>query len=79
VKARGSCEGPGGNPALTIKVKHLALSPGGCFLLLFDPLIEAFSSDVPIFVALIAHAFVIANIWAFIRGMIGLPAMIAAV
>jgi hypothetical protein len=74
-----SCEGSGANPALTIEVKHFALSPKHCFLLLFDPLIGAFSLDVPIFVALIAHAFVIANTWAFIGGVISLPAMIAAV
>jgi hypothetical protein len=55
------------------------LSPGDCFFLLFDLLIEAFSSDVPIFAALIAHVFAIANTWAFVRGMISLPAMIAAV
>jgi hypothetical protein len=64
---------------LTIEVEHLALSPGDCFLLLFGPLIGAFLSDVPVFAALIAHAFAIANMWAFVRGMIGLPAMIAAV
>jgi hypothetical protein len=75
----GSTEGPGGNPVLTIEVEHLVLSPGHCFLLLFDPLIGAFLSDMPIFAALIAHVFVIANTWALIGGVIGLPAMIAAV
>jgi hypothetical protein len=47
---------------LTIEVEHLVLSPGGYFFLLFDPLIGAFLSDVPIFAALIAHAFTIANV-----------------
>ncbi len=70
---------PGGSFMSSILESDLAvsLSLGGhwLFLLLLDPLVGAFATDVPIFVALVTNASAIADVWAFFRGMFGLPPM----
>ncbi len=73
---------PGGSFPLSIPESDLAvsLSLGGhwLFLFLLDPFVGAFTTNVPIFVALVAHVSVIADAWAFFGGMFGLPPMVAA-
>ena len=58
----------------------MSLSLEGCwlFLLLLDPLVGAFATDVPIFAALVAYASAIVDAWACFGGVIGLPPMVAA-
>src|SRR5258708_23575269 len=72
---------PGGNFALSILESDLAVSlslEGRWLFLLFDPLVGAFTMDVPIFVALVADASAIVDVWACCGGMVGLPPMVAA-
>ena|SRR5713226_7342569 len=73
---------PGGSFTLSVPesdlVVSLSLEGHWLFLLLFDPLVGAFATDVPIFAALVADASVIADAWACGRGMVGLPPMVAA-
>ena len=57
----------------------LSLEGRWLFLLLFDPLIGAFATDVPVFVALVADVSAVADVWACGGGMVGLPPMVAAV
>jgi len=70
---------PGGSFPSSIPELDLAvsLSLGGhwLFLLLLDPFVGAFAMDVPVFVALVADASAIADMWAFFGGMFGLPPM----
>ncbi len=73
---------PGGSFASSIPESDLAVSLSleghWLFLLLFDPLVGAFATDVPIFVALVADASAIVDAWACCGGMVSLPPMVAA-
>ena len=64
---------PGGSFALSVLesdlVVLLSLGGGWLFLLLLDPFVGAFATNVPIFAALVADA------WAFFGGMFSLPPM----
>ena len=74
---------PGGSFASSVPESDLAvsLSLGGhwLFLLLLNPLVRAFTTDVPVFAALVADAPAVANAWACGGGVIGLPPVVAAV
>src|SRR5229473_6302164 len=74
---------PGGRFASSVPESDLAvsLSLGGrwLFLLLPNPLVRAFATDVPIFAALVTDASAVANAWACGGGVIGLPPVVAAV
>src|SRR5713226_9575369 len=74
---------PGGSFMSSILESDLAvsLSLGGhwLFLLLLDPLVGAFATDVPVFAALVADAPAVTNAWACGGGVIGLPPVVAAV
>src|SRR5258707_11764785 len=74
---------PGGSFASSVPESDLAvsLSLGGrwLFLLLPNPLVGAFATDVPVFAALVADASAVANAWACGGGVIGLPPVVAAV
>ncbi len=73
---------PGGSFALSVLESDLAVSLSlegrWLFLLLFDPLVGAFATDVPVFAALVADASAVADVWACCRGVVGLPPMVAA-
>src|SRR5713226_344057 len=60
-------------------VVSLSLEGHWLFLLLFDPLVGAFATDVPVFAALVADASAVADAWACSGGVVGLPPMVAAV
>src|SRR5258708_39371868 len=70
---------PGGSFTLSILELDLmvSLSLGKCwlFLLLLDPFVGAFAMDVSVFTALVADVSMIADAWAFFRGMFSLPPM----
>src|SRR5260370_14379988 len=74
---------PGGSFASSVPESDLtvSLSLGGCwlFLLLLNPLVRAFTTDVPVFAALVADAPAVANAWACGGGVIGLPPMVSAI
>ncbi len=73
---------PGGSFASSIPESDLAVSLSleghWLFLLLLDPLVGAFATDVPVFAALVAHASAIADAWACFGGMVSLPPMVTA-
>ena len=74
---------PGGSFPSSVPESDLAvsLSLGGrwLFLLLPNPLVRAFATDVPVFAALVTNASAVANAWACGGGVIGLPPVVAAV
>ena len=74
---------PGGSFASSVPESDLAVSLSleghWLFLLLFDPLVGAFATDVPVFAALVADAPAVTNAWACGGVVIGLPPMVAAV
>ncbi len=73
---------PGGSFASSVPESDLAVSLSlegrWLFLLLFDPLVGAFATDVPIFAALVADASAVADAWACGGGVVGLPPVVAA-
>src|SRR5260370_4214523 len=56
----------------------LSLEGHWLFLLLFDPFVGAFATDVPVFAALVADASAIADAWACGGVVVSLPPMGAA-
>ncbi len=73
---------PGGSFASSVPESDLAVSLSlegrWLFLLLFDPIVGAFATDVSVFAAFVADASAIADTWACFGGVIGLPPMVAA-
>src|SRR5258707_7657348 len=74
---------PGGSFASSVLESDLAVSLSlegrWLFLLLFDPLVGTFATDVPIFAALVADASAVVDAWACGGCGGGVPPMAAAV
>src|SRR5713226_9250347 len=70
---------PGGSFASSVPESDLtmllSLGRHWLFLLLLDPLVGAFATDVPVFVTLVADVSAVVDVWAFFGGMFGLPPM----
>src|SRR5713226_3756228 len=74
---------PGGSFASSVPESDLAVSLSlegrWLFLLLLNPLVGAFATDVPVFAALVADASAVADAWALSGGVVGMPPVVAAV